>query len=123
MYGKTHHEIELARNDNGVTTGILQQFADAVRAMQDTPAVRLRPHMRIEIQHSAASVEEVDAIAAELGVTPGWNEDRTHYEAIKDYGPNVGYAVVYITREHMAAYTAHWKTFPRTAGAQELAVA
>ena len=117
MHGYTPHEQELAADDHGVTANILQQFANAVRDMQATPAIRLSPYMRIEIQHSAASIAEVDAIAAGLGVTPEWNEERTHYTATRHYGQNVTYAVVYITREHMAAYTAHWKDFPRDAGA------
>ena len=113
MEGKTLHETELARDDNGVTAGILQQLASAVTAMQATPAIRLRKYHRIEFQHSVDSEAEVNTIAAGIGAVPQWNAERTHYTAEREYGPNVAYAVVFITREHMDAYCKHWAAFPR----------
>jgi len=126
MDGKTPHEIDLARDDNGVTAGILQQLATAVTAMQATPGIRLRKYHRVEFQHNADSTAEVDAIAAGIGAVPHWNTEHTHYEAEREYGPNVAYMVVFITREHMDAYSKHWAAFPREDAAEarrELAVA
>ena len=111
MNGLTPHELDLRSDDHGATASILQQLTDAVAAMKNTPGIRFSPWHRIDFQHSASSVEEVDAIAAGIGATPKWNEQGTHYEATRMYGPNVSYLVVFITKQHMDDYTAHWATF------------
>ncbi len=97
--------------DNGATASVLQQLEHAVAAMKATPAVRFSPWHRIEFQHNASTTAEVDAIAAGIGTKAEWNEAGTHYEATRQYGPNVAYTVVFITREHMDAYNAHWAAF------------
>lgn len=104
------------RDDNGVTAGILRQLAEAVEQMKNTPAIRLKSYHRYEFQQNVDSPEQVDAMAAGLGVTAQWNRQHTHYEAVKEYGPNVAYLVIYITPEHMVAYTKHWASFPAEAG-------
>jgi hypothetical protein len=111
MQGPTPHEVELARDDSGVTASILQQLADAVAVMQHTPGIRLRKYHDIRFQHSADSPAEVDAVAAGIGAVPRWNTARTHYEAVRHFGPNVEYAVVYITDQHMDAWNACMKNF------------
>ena len=121
----TPHEVELARDDNGATAGILQELADAVARMKDTPAIRFNKWHRIDFQHTASSIAEVDVIAAGLGATPKWNDEHTHYTAELEFSPHVTYVVVFITPEHMAAHNAHWAAFPRedSAQAEELAAA
>jgi hypothetical protein len=118
MQGPTRHEIELARDDTGITAGILQQLADAVHKMQATPAIRLSSYHRFDFQHNVGSAAEVDAIAAGIGADARWNAQHTHYEAVCAYSPNVTYTVVYITRAHMKAYEKHWAAF-RDEGAAE----
>jgi hypothetical protein len=115
MQGKTPHEAELARDDGGATAGILQQVAEAVAVMQATPGIRLSKWHRVEFQHNAGSPDEVDQVAAGIAAAPRWNAARTHYEATREFGPNVAYRVLFITPEHMDAYSSHWAAFRDTA--------
>lgn len=63
-------------------------------------------YSRIDYQVSAKSVEDVDAVAEILGVTPEWNGSRSHYTAERRFGP-VRYHAVYIGPEYMARLRAH----------------
>ena len=110
MNGLTPRERDLADGNGGLTASLIQQLTSAIRLLSSKPELPLDRFGSVHIRHFAASAREVDAIAAALCVTAGWNYDRSHYTAEYPFGPNVSYSAVYITPASREAYKAHMAT-------------
>ena len=111
MNGLTPHETDLAHGNDGLTASFIQQLTSAIRLLRSKPELPLDRFGNVHIRYFAASVREVDAIAAALCIPAGWNHDNSHYTAEYPFGPNVSYGAVYIVPAHQEAYKAHMASF------------
>ena len=111
MIGLTDRELGLAAASDGMTVSLITQLYGLIHLLESRPQLPVQPFGCTNVQVDAESVAEVDAVAADLGVTAEWNTDRTHYSAVYKVGREVSYRAVFIKSAHMAAYREHMAAF------------
>lgn len=75
------------------------------------PALPVSAFCHAAVQYSARDADEVDRVAAEMGVKAEWNEAKTAYSAEYYAGPNAAYVIIWHVPGHIDAWSAHQRTF------------
>lgn len=91
--------------------GLVAQLRELIALLESTPGLPVGEFGTTNVTYHAGSAEAVDEAARKLGVTPEWNEERSHYRTTRRIGPNVSYEALFITSEHQAAYERHMAGF------------
>ena len=109
MQGYTPLEIDIrdrAARTSPEMTDLIRQMEDALTFLREHPGLPVDRFGSTFIRHFTATPGEVDEVAAQIGATPGWNAERTHYTATRPFGPNVCYEAIHITPLGKATYNA-----------------
>lgn len=125
MIGKTPHEIDLAGTDGGMHARMAQGLREAAHFIEKNPDLPIpssvEVHYCIPASDDKSGEDEAYRIAGMLGAKV--TGDDTESEAARDFGTAVSYRAVYLTRDRVAAYSAHMAPYrtAQIAAKQELA--
>jgi len=89
-----------------ITASWITQLRDLEDLLAQTPGLPVDKFGKVTLQLNVTSTADVDEAAALLGVTARWS-DPEHYEARREFGPNVECLAFYTTphgRDEFAAW-------------------